>query len=141
MVVWIPDYHLNTGHLNTGQEKNLIFRCFRHSDPSVIQIPNVQFSFLRMLWLVVISTLIQFQWYSLILFLIACNHIFYLTSRYPQFFKNLVQFYKIRRKHVNVIKCTSLPCHVAHHRFEVFSSYWLWITAAEKEKSTETWLQ
>ena len=35
MVVWILNYHLNTGHLNTGQVKV----CY--SDVSVIQIPTV----------------------------------------------------------------------------------------------------
>ena len=41
MVVWIPNYHLNTRHLNTGQVK------VRYSDVSVIQIPtifSIQFS-------------------------------------------------------------------------------------------------
>ena len=36
MVVWIPNYHLNTEHLNTGQVKV----CY--SDVSVIKIPTVK---------------------------------------------------------------------------------------------------
>ena len=33
MVVWIPNYHLNTGHLNSRTSKSLLFRCIRYSDP------------------------------------------------------------------------------------------------------------
>ena len=36
MVVWIPNYHLNTGHLNTGQVK------VSYSDVSVIQMFVIQ---------------------------------------------------------------------------------------------------
>ena len=36
MVVWIPNYHLNTGHLNTGKVK------VRYSDVSVIQMFVIQ---------------------------------------------------------------------------------------------------
>ena len=45
MVVWIPNYHLNTGHLNTGQVK------VRYSDVSVIQMFVIQ-----------IPTVFKLQW-------------------------------------------------------------------------------
>ena len=36
MVVWIPNYHLNTGHLNTGQEK-VRYSDVRYIDPHCIK--------------------------------------------------------------------------------------------------------